>query len=360
MSGKFLAYKRFLLHLLFWIIALGALTIIYGINKPSYLVSLRNNFFYLPVHLIYFYTLAYVLIPKFLLRNKYWQFITGLVLLAFSLVILTRLLDIFFVDPYLARIQKEMGLVDEWPKIQGTFWEQLVNPIYFVNALKGANLIVWIAITIKFFKLWYERRQAALHAELNFLKAQVHPHFLFNTLNNLYALTLNQSAKASHVVLGLSEILRYMLYECDKENIDLKKDVEILESYIALEKIRYEDRLDLNFNIAGRINHQKIAPLLLIPLVENAFKHGISEQVGDAWIKIDLTVNENLLKFKIANSRSEILPEDAAKHYGNIGLNNLRKRLQIIYPEAHTLKIIEDDEMFLVVLEINLDQQIII
>ena len=129
--------------------------------------------------------------------------------------------------------------------------------------------------------MWYEKQRAALEAELNLLKGQLHPHFLFNTLNNLYALTLNQSSRSPSVVMGLSEILRYMLYEANRESVLLKRDVEILENYIGLEKIRYEDRLDLNFNISGISEEQKIAPLLILPLVENAFKHGTSERIGD-------------------------------------------------------------------------------
>jgi hypothetical protein len=344
--------KRVLIHVVFWLLVLTALTFIYGINKPSYFISFRNSLFYMPVHLIYFYSLAYYFIPKFLLRGKYLFFAFCVFFLAISVVLLTRLIDIFIVDPYLDKVFKSLGIKDEWMDMQGNFWKKFTNPYYFVNAIKASNLVAWIAIAIKLFKLWYERRQAALLAELNFLKAQIHPHFLFNTLNNLYALTLNQSPKAPHIVIGLSEILRYMLYECDKEYISLKKDLEILESYIALEKLRYEDRLELNFSISGQIQEQQIAPLLLIPLVENAFKHGVSEQVGESWIKMDLTIQNQKLKFKIANSKPQFMADD--RHIGNIGLTNVKKRLMLIYPDAHELKIKEDEDMFLIVLDIDL------
>jgi len=349
-----ISYKRVFIHVVFWLLVLAALTLIYGVNKPSYFMSFRNNLFYLPVHLIYFYSLAYFFIPKFLLKGRYILFAFLVLCLAIFLAFLTRVIDIFFVDPYIDKVLKSMGMQDEWMKIEGSFWEQFTNSYYLVNALKGSNLIIWIAIAIKLFKLWYERRQAALLAELNFLKAQIHPHFLFNTLNNLYALTLNQSPKAPHIVIGLSEILRYMLYECDKEYISLKKDLEILESYIALEKLRYEERLELNFSISGQIQEQQIAPLLLIPLVENAFKHGVSEQVGESWIKMDLAIQNHTLKFKIANSKPQHLSGD--RHIGNIGLTNVKKRLMLIYPEAHELKIKEDEDMFLIVLDIDLSR----
>ncbi len=149
-----------------------------------------------------------------------------------------------------------------------------------------------------------------------------------------------------------------MLYECNVEHVDLKKDVEVLESYILIEKIRYEDRLDLSFTKTGEINGYQIAPLLLLPLVENAFKHGVSEKVGEAWVNIDLSVKGNLLKFKVANSKAEKIDQTAAKHYGKIGLENVRKRLQIIYPKAHEIKIFDEEELFVAILEINLDKMI--
>lgn len=349
-------FKRVIEHVIFWLIALGVLTIYYGADKPNYVIPLRNNLFYLPIHMAYFYYLAYLIIPKFLYTKKYVQFIVVLLLSVLAVGIITRVIDILFVDPYLYEIQKKIDIMFMWDKMEGTFIQKLLKPYYFVNAVKGTNLIVWVALSIKFFKMWYDRRQAAVEAELNFLKGQIHPHFLFNTLNNLYALTLQQSPQSSFVVMGLSDILRYMLYECNTDSILLKRDIEIVESYIALEKIRYEERLELNFSISGEIADIEIAPLLILPLVENAFKHGTSEMVGEAWINIDLTVKNSVLKLKISNSKPEVLPEDILKHKGNIGLSNVRKRLEILYPNAHELKLFDEEDMYVAILEIKLDQ----
>lgn len=350
-------YRRIGQHALFWLIALIFLTIIYGVGK-GYAVALRNNFFYLPVHIAYFYTVAYVVIPKLLYTKKYAEFVLTMFLCVFFAALAWRIADILWVEPYLYSVQQKTGRMLIWDDPRAPFFEQLTRPVSFINSVKGSNLVLWAGIAAKFFKMWYERRQAALHAELNFLKGQVHPHFLFNTLNNLYALTLNQSPKSSSVVMGLSEILRYMLYECSSESIELKKDIDILKSYIAIEKIRYEDRLDLNFSINGNLDGQKIAPLLILPLVENAFKHGASEKIGQAWINIDLSVKEDFLKFKISNSKPETLPDDAGNHFGNIGLSNVRKRLEILYPEHHRLKIFDEEEMYAVILELELDKRI--
>jgi LytS/YehU family sensor histidine kinase len=235
------------------------------------------------------------------------------------------------------------------------FSEKIVNVIYFINAVKTMNMVVWIALGAKLFKHWYERKQAALQAELKALKAQVHPHFLFNTLNNLYALTLNNSPKAPGVVVGLSDMLRYMLYECNADKVSLEKEVLMLQHYIGLEKIRYEDRLDVNFTIKGKLDDKLIAPLMLLPLVENAFKHGTSEQVGETWININLEVIDRKLRFKISNSKPDKSTGSADKHYGNIGLQNIKTRLELLYPASHLLKIMDEDEVFLAILELEIE-----
>lgn len=197
------------------------------------------------------------------------------------------------------------------------------------------------------------RKQLELQTELDFLKSQIHPHFLFNTLNNLYALTLNQSSKSPLVVLGLSEILRYTLYECNAEKVLLSHDIDILKSYITLEKLRYEERLELNLNISGNIKEQVIAPLLLLPLVENAFRYGISETVQDAWINIDIRVSENRLKFKVSNSTPFKQAENDNIHFDKTGLQNIRKKLELVYKDAHQFNFYDEGEIFVSILEIN-------
>lgn len=207
---------------------------------------------------------------------------------------------------------------------------------------------------VKFFKMRHERKQLALQAELNFLKGQIHPHFLFNTLNNLYALTLNQSNKSPAVVLGLSEILRYMLYECNTDNVKLEREIEIIKNYISLEKIRYEDRLDVNININGNIQNKYIAPLLLLPLIENAFKHGIGETIIDPWINIEIAITESQLKFKVSNSKP-LQAENNESHFEKIGLSNVQKRLDFLHKDGYQFHTYDEEEIYVAILEINLN-----
>jgi len=343
--------QRIAQHAAFWIMAWLLTAFVYGYEKQSILMALKVNLMLLPIHIIYFYTVAYFIIPRYLITRKYLQF--AIVLLIFVAVMpgLTRLFDILIVEPELDNYLKSLGY-SGWSKVRGSFWERFSNMVYYLNAFRGTNLVIWSAIAIKFFQSWYQRHNAALQAELHLLKAQVHPHFLFNTLNNLYALTLNNSPKSPEIVLGLSEILRYMLYECDVESVPLKKDVEMLENFVLLERMRYEERLDFNFAIEGDLDNLEIAPLFLLPLVENAFKHGAGEKVGQAWINMELKVEKDLLTFKINNSKPEESPKEVRQ--GSIGIYNLKKRLDLIYPKAHQLKIFDEEEMFVVILKINL------
>lgn len=347
--------KKIALHLSFWIACILLLTSSYSPGLPTYDIALTAVLMVVPVHIFYFYSVAYWAIPRYLYSRKYIKLALAFLACFLAAALLFRILEITIIVPYLFDILSEQDKSFTWAKHEGTFWQQLSNPEYMINAFEQSNLVVWILISFRFFTMWHERRQVALQAELNFLKGQIHPHFLFNTLNNLYALTLSQSADAPKTVLGLSNILRYMLYECNSESVPLKRDVEILQSYVSLEKIRYKGRLDLNFDVNGLIQSQRIAPLLMLPLIENAFKHGTSEILDEAWINIDLNISGNNLKFKISNSKPETKPGSTETHFGNIGLSNVRKRLELLYPGAYSLQVLEEEELFVAILELSLD-----
>ncbi|HEY5826526.1 MAG TPA: histidine kinase, partial [Cyclobacteriaceae bacterium] len=210
---------------------------------------------------------------------------------------------------------------------------------------------------------WYRHQQSAmlleqtakelekekLAAELKLLKSQINPHFLFNTLNNLYALTLNHSSKSPEVVYKLSQLMSYMLYDSNQSEVSLEKEVEYIQNYIALEKIRYSN-LDISMNVFDELKDVRIAPLLILPFVENSFKHGASSQLSSGFIRIDISVQAQTLVIKVENSKID--PEIPRRPSG-IGLQNLRKRLELIYPERHTLQIFDEEDVYLVILKID-------
>jgi LytS/YehU family sensor histidine kinase len=188
-------------------------------------------------------------------------------------------------------------------------------------------------------------------AELNYLKSQTNPHFLFNTLNNIYSLALDKSDLAPESILRLSKILRFMLYETGGAYIAIEQELKIITDYIALEKLRYDDSLHINFNHDIEDMKQALPPLLLIPLVENAFKHGVSETRAHPFVDIHLSVKNRLLIFIVKNSTEKIIDEQSVKE--NIGLSNLRRQLELLYTDFN-LSLEQGESVFTTNLKINL------
>jgi len=194
-------------------------------------------------------------------------------------------------------------------------------------------------------------RIASQQAELNYLKSQTNPHFLFNTLNNIYSLARDKSDLAPESILRLSKILRYMLYETSGPFIAIEQDLKIIDDYIALEKLRYDDSLHVNFNYNLEDMKQSLPPLLLIPLVENAFKHGVSETRELPFVEIHLSIKNRQLLFIVKNSTGDPFSDNKAKE--NIGLSNLRRQLELLYTDYH-LDVQQGDFTFTATLKINL------
>jgi sensor histidine kinase YesM len=196
-------------------------------------------------------------------------------------------------------------------------------------------------------KLRIEKQEA----ELNYLKSQTNPHFLFNTLNNIYSLAKDKSDLAPESIVQLSKILRFMLYEAGGEYISIEQELKIINDYIALEKLRYDESLRINFNYDVEDMKQALPPLLLIPLVENAFKHGASETRHQPFVDLHLSVNNRKLSFVVKNSTEELEPGVTVRD--NIGLSNLRRQLQLLYTD-YNLSVQQKDSVFIANLKINL------
>lgn len=189
-----------------------------------------------------------------------------------------------------------------------------------------------------------------MEAEIKFLRAQMNPHFLFNTLNNIYALARKRSELTADVVMRLSKILRFMLYESRKGSIPISDELRLLQDYIELEKIRYNERLTVKFDIQVDTGAQPIAPLILLPFVDNAFKHGASETRFNSYINIEVRLHEGMLEFQVKNLKGEEWEGNVVE---NIGLSNVRRQLELMYPE-HTLRIENGKSEFTIHLTINL------
>jgi LytS/YehU family sensor histidine kinase len=189
---------------------------------------------------------------------------------------------------------------------------------------------------------------------LQLLKAQVHPHFLFNTLNNIYSHTQGSSPVASKLVMGLSDMLRYMLYECNLSSVPLSKELQMIRDYVGLEKIRYGNRIDVQMDIPPDPGNLVIAPLLLLPFVENCFKHGASHMLDQAWVSLQVTIEDRLMKMKLVNGK--VAGYQPANSSHGIGIVNVQKRLELLYPGKYSLDVQEEEEIYIVNLKLTLER----
>ena len=338
---------RLIWHLVFWAVYILFFGIVYGSFEEEYgkqtLIQLTEAFIQLPA--VYF--TLYFLMPKLLFKQRYGEFF-----LYFVVVVLLGSMLSWFEYIY---VQQPIFWPNETAKMH------LFNLGKILKSTTKIYPVMILAVVIKWFKYWYLEQKKnqqlvedKLEAELKFLKSQIHPHFLFNTLNNLYALTLKQSKDAPEVVLKLSDLLNYMLYECNAERVPLSKEISLVKDYIELEKIRYGERLSVSFNVNNENGDENLAPLLILPFVENAFKHGASEELEASWISIDMSLKQKSLTLKVENSKSNLVEtEDRFEYKQGIGLNNVKRRLEILYPDSHDLKIHESADSFLVVLKLN-------
>jgi two-component system, LytTR family, sensor kinase len=335
--------NRILQHVLFWVVHIVFYGTLYGSFEEKYAQAFLDELVYLPVKMIFTYFTLYFLLPRFLLPGQYTNFLLWFLICSFLAGLAQRYISFSFYYP----LYYPDGLRDPFfyfPKIVKTF--AAMYPVVFT------------AVAIKLLKYWYVNQKAQqiltqekLQAELKFLKTQIHPHFLFNTLNNLYALTLKKSDKAPETVLKLSELINYMLYECRSDEVLLRKEIKFIRNYVDIEKMRYGDKLDVDIRISGEVGERKIAPLILLPFVENCFKHGASEDLQQSWVKVTIDSHADHVVIKVENSKVE--NGNGAQREEGIGIQNVKRRLDLLYPGKHELKIMNGEETFLIILSIQ-------
>jgi LytS/YehU family sensor histidine kinase len=232
---------------------------------------------------------------------------------------------------------------------------------YATNVILGEVYVVAFVTAIKLALDWIKQKEflsetneMLLENELKYLRSQIQPHFFFNTLNNLYSLTIDKSDKAPNLILKLSDLMKYFLYETGKEFQILENEISHIKDYIEIEKLRYDENLKVNFNIIGKTKNTIIKPLILIPLVENAFKHGARNSTNNSYINIQLESNKNSLNFRVENS-FENSTKKIKEQIGGIGLTNLKKRLELNYgPDYYSLDTIKKKNKYIAQLKLKL------
>ena len=326
-------FRKIVLHFIFWILVLIFFSYLLGAPNEDLLNAGFFSAFLLPVTVATTYTMIYYLIPHVLLQKKYLLFslysLYTLILSAFAIVI-----SIFYGLVFLLDMN-----YSEMPPVGRSLLFMMVA-VYLVVVLVGAFTLLkqnYSSLTKnKILENKILEAQLKLkEQELHYLKMQVHPHFLFNTLNTMYGHALKKSEETPDMILKLSNLLDYLLYQVDKPGVSLKSEIEHIKDYIALEQMRFRDNLRVDMDLPLNTENITIAPMMLIPLVENSFKHG--EQIdGKLSIHIKLKVDEDMLWFSIKNSVKNKPPQNKLN---GIGLKNLEKRLELLYRDNHSLLI---------------------
>ena len=343
---------RILYHVVFWVLVAFFYFVLFSWNNEVREVTIIFSTGLLPVAILVTYFFNYTLVPKYLWKKRYGRFF----LFSFYTLLVATWLSFIIVSFALIYILNKEALLEPsvlHPELQVVTLFFIVFFAIAVKQVKRAFFMQQEKNDLEKIKLGTELKLK--EAELKLLKAQIHPHFLFNTLNNLYGLTLEKSDDAPDLVLRLSEILDYILYRCDAKSVFLSEEINNLKNYIEIEKIRYSNKLNLDLNFPNEIPNLKIAPLIILPFVENAFKHGVSNFPGIAYVKTKVFIEGRNMIFTIENTKNENTPTKENYTKG-IGLKNVKKRLDFIYPEKYILSINNLPESFSVNLTLQLDE----
>ena len=346
---------RWILHLVFWGLLLFGSS--FSLTNSAYIAKLgypKNVIIAVVIvrflaFMLVSYTFLFFVVPLYKHPQKwrYWLWFVGAIV--FWYLIQTLLLTAIF------------STVAKPPALSNNTFTGLLLRHY-------SNYLIAFAIFIAFYyfvdiydqqkglKKLEQYKTEKIGLESSFLKSQVNPHFLFNTLNNIYALSMKKSDQTKVIIERLESLLHYMLYECKADLVPLENEFTFTDSYIALEKLRHkEDQCTVTVEINGDASHKKIAPLLLINFLENAFKHGTKTSFGKSWINLQIDINEELVHFKLQNSKPfNVVGQAISEYKGGIGLKNVKRRLEILYPQRHELAINNLKDRFEIDLSITL------
>ncbi|GAB3690629.1 histidine kinase [Spirosoma flavus] len=350
-------------HLTFWLLWFLFQLLLYSFSpSPALqrqpfghrlLITLPETLIYLIPSLFLAYSLMYLVIPRLVIPGKYVLATLCAVVLVLLTAALSATLSMTIIDQLRHQLADRLSPVVA-SELHPAFSVQF--GVAMLAGLRGSITVGGVAAAIHLLKCFQEKQQRALqlekekaNAELQMLKAQLHPHFLFNTLNTIYSLTQDVSQKASGMILGLSHLLRYILYECSQPLVPLQKELTMISDYLQLEKARYDHGLDMVVQLP-KTTHHLIAPLLLLPFLENAFKHGASRMIENPWISLTVTLHDDTLAMKLINGK----PAGHKLGLPGIGIANVRKRLELNYPNQHELAIHDEEEMYIVNLSLTL------
>lgn len=324
-------------ELIFQLVLLALVFLFYSFDRHNPGFRLHQIIFFL-TYVLAAAIIGYYLMPRFLYQKKYWQFFAYTIVVIAVIILLEELVLEQLLFPGTKRARS----------FPGVFFS-LLGVLPVITILSGFKF-GWDALQKQ--EQIEELKSSMQESELQFLRSQINPHFLFNNLNNLYSYALEGSPKTPEIILELSGLLRYMLYECKEKFVPLQKEIEQLHNFIKLNKLQIEDRGTVDFNTREILSKYTIAPLILVVFIENAFKHSQSGQSHNIKISVDIYMEGATLYFNCTNNFVPVKKLETVDT--GIGLENVKKRLQLLYPEAHNLKITSSAEHY----EVNLSLQL--
>ena len=331
--------QPWLLHAIFWILVFVMMMMAGPGNHTSTLEVVCKL-----IHLSFYMLVVYInlgyLIPRFLSQKN---FMTYVLLLLLMVAVFTPIKVMLLYITY-----------DEVDPREYLFMNQQFIFLLLFMIASGSTVIRIISDWQRHQRDRKDLETQRMQSEIKFLKSQINPHFLFNTLNSLYALTLKKSDKAPEIVIKLSEMMRYMLYECNERRVPLQKEVNYIQNYLALEALRQSGQADIQFKVEGQVADQTIAPLLFIPFLENSFKHGLNHQISEGYVQVVMKVMDTKLLLRILNSKPAQAPKPLDKTTGGIGLENVQRRLNLLYPNQYKLDIEDTEKEHIVELSLDL------
>ncbi|HYG37138.1 MAG TPA: histidine kinase [Cytophagales bacterium] len=343
-------FRVALLHIAFWCVYLtfsfyeinthSSRSESYSIIRVLFFSLFELSFLLLPAYLNYF-----IFLPRWLEKKNVIRYILEFSIPFILIVILRVYLQRYLVDGYSHQFRYFYSTL---------FIVQVVSVTLFISFFVG--MLRFASEWFEFEATKKEVENERLLAELNFLKEQINPHFLFNTLNNLYYLAYTKSPNTTEVIAKLSQMMRYMIYDSNHPKVILSKEIEYMENYISLERLRLNNQIPIDFSIRGNPDQAMIAPLILITFLENAFKHGVSNNNPDSWVKVLINISDDQCLYKVENSKLS----ESGKHEqkSGIGLQNVKRRLELSYPEKYTLTVEDHPQSYSVELILNLKNPI--
>ena len=339
-------------HIIYWlVVVLFWPLVVFAIDTELW-DPFINKLGYLPSQMLVSYVFIYYLLPR-LFSKRYWSCVVGFLLLTYAATVLARFMKIYFYETIVGFESDKESIIEILTQPDPLLVQYMIW-VFMVPAITIIIVLIYSHFSQK--KLLAELEYEKAQTELNFLRAQLHPHFLFNTLNNLYALSVQGSEHTKTVAQGLKKLLSHIFDKPEGSVIPLNQEIELLDTYVSLEKLRYGDRLRYQQEVNLPPERLFILPMVFLSIIENAFKHGVSGDLRSPYINVNINYDNSVLRFEVENSVPQITTTDKDEYTKGIGIKNIRRQLELIYGNHFSYELDRNHRNYSVLLTISLEE----